>query len=49
MLQAGNNIRVRQIFWHNILVFEPNMEVFEEVLQLLVEVPTLWENAVLYN
>jgi hypothetical protein len=38
MLQIGNNIRACQIFQHHILVLELDMEVFEEVLQLLVEV-----------
>jgi hypothetical protein len=39
MLQAGNNIKTCQILQHHILALEPDMEVFEEVLQPLVEIP----------
>jgi hypothetical protein len=41
MFQLNNNIRAYQILQCHIIAFEPNMEVFKEVLQLLVEVPNL--------
>jgi hypothetical protein len=39
MLQVGNNIKACHILQHHILVLELDMEVFKDVLQLLVEVP----------
>jgi hypothetical protein len=35
---ASNNIRVCQIFHYHILALESDMEVFEEMLELLVQV-----------